>query len=469
MRPTISTQDPADVFLALYDAIDDEPFNDQRVIQWSKRDQWVAEARAALCDSVVATGRVAPELVGPMLDDGDRGTFAALLGLDDALTRADVRYGTPGETHEMYEWAIRQINQGYLNSDPADGLLLYRLVDPPRPKSLPTRASAFGLIRVPPAIIEAFNISYERLPTAFDVSWEPPSHESGSDVFVGCAAMIDNYDELAFTVRDEDGHRRYRVGPRTAPLETRIRAVLEALDSSGATIAVLPEATLSDELLEVWKRTLRDVPAPWDSNLTWIVAGSGPVGGSDPPFNRSVMLLRHEGHELFTYDKQYDFTLTESQVQEWRLEPHLGKGKACEDIHRGGCILVRETRLGRIAVLICEDLTRITDAGTALEHLGVSHVFVPIFSTPINDDTWERWAGKAVVDHVGASVVIANSLAVGRASEPKEALGICSAVVPPEDTGSQRRPPNICVKKAWLPDEVRLLAVPAPGVKRFTD
>jgi hypothetical protein len=280
--------------------------------------------------------------------------------------------------------------------------------------------------------------------------------------------MVHSYDELEMTVRSDDDTRRYRIGPRTEPLRARVREVLEALDDSGASIGMLPEATLSDELLAVWRQVLSDTPPEWDATLHWILVGTGPVGGSEPPHNRAVMLLRDGGHPIVHYDKHHDFTLSAAQIERWKLESRLGAGKAAEDICRGTRLVIRESSLGRFAILICEDVTRLTDVGAALAHFGVSHVFAPIFSAPIEDRTWDSRAGRDVVKHLGASVVVSNSLAVGRAIDPAGRLGICSVAVPPSDAEEEWRPIDVHVGKAAHPAEVVLLAVPPGEIKRFS-
>jgi predicted amidohydrolase len=464
----ISTEDPADLFLELYDEIGDGPFDDQRALRWRRSDGWVRRTAELICAEVMRTGRASRELVEPAVAEGGRGVFAVLMGLDSALMHADVMYGTAAETGEMYDWLLRHVTTGRLNSRVEDGLLLFRLSSAPRPRALPTRTTAFHVLRVPAAIVETHKIDFDRLPTAFDIPFQAPEPDGRPRVNVGCAPMLAGYDELEISARDDDGVRRYRLCPRTEPLKARVRSILEALDRSGATIGVLPEATLSDELLGAWKEALREQLAPWDSNLSWILVGSGPVGGGDPPFNRAVLLSRDGGHEVLCYDKHFDFTLSPDQLRRWRLDELIGDTLACEDIHRGDQILVRECSLGRLAVLICEDLTRLAVVGAALGHLGVSHLLVPIFAAPIRRQSWDAWASRAVVSQIGASVVVSNSLAVGRAMQRQGALGTCSSAVVPEDAGDEWKDIELNVRKCAHPEDVVLLEIPAVNIKKYT-
>lgn len=463
----ITSEDPADLFLELYDAIDDAPFNDQRALTWRRSDGWVRGTAELICANVMRSGRASRELIEPVLVEGERGIFAAMMGLDAALIHADPIYGTPAETGEMYDWLLRHHTTGRLNSSIEDGLLLFRLAGPPRPQGLPARTTAFHLLRVPPAIVGAYKIDFGRLPLAFDLPYQTPPRNDRARIKVGCAPMLAGYDEMEISARQQDGVSRYQIRPRTEPLKARIRPILDALDHSGATIGILPEATLSDELLATWKAALRERPAPWDSPLTWILVGTGPVGGEDPPFNRAVLLSR-DGHEILSYNKHFDFTLTAAQLNRWALTELIGETLACEDIRRGDRLVVRECALGRLAILICEDLTRLTDTGAALAQLGVSHVLVPIFSPPIRRSSWDSCASGAAVSQIGAvAIVVANSLAVGRAMGLQGALGTCSSAILPEDASDEWKQVVREVRKCAHPETVLLLEIPATELTKY--
>lgn len=284
----VDTEDPADLFMALYDQIGDDPWTTHRVGAWLRRDPWVQEASEGVCRDILRNGRVDRDLIAAIVADGPRGVFAVLKGLDDAFVHANVRLSTTGDTRAMYEWAIREFSVGYLNSDPRDGLLLFRLAAPPRPEGLPARATTFGVVRVPPEVSKLYNVDYSRIRREFDLPFEPRSGQPGRQIQCGCVAMLGDYADMCIDIREEDGDRRYRVGPRADRLRERVRRVLKALDESGVTIGILPEAALSDELLDVWKTTLKANPAAWDGNLQWILVGTGPVGGNEPPLTRNV-------------------------------------------------------------------------------------------------------------------------------------------------------------------------------------
>lgn len=206
-------------------------------------------------------------------------------------------------------------------------------------------------------------------------------------------------------------------------------------------------------------------PAPDDGRLQWLLVGTGPVGGGDPPANRGVLLMREGGHEILRYDKQFDFTLTPEIIRKWRLEA-LGPGPTLEDIRPGGKVVIREGALGRVAIVICEDLSRPCEL---LGQFGVSHLFVPVFSAPLRIGSWERWAADRHVDEFGGSVIVANSLAVGRAQELAGKLGTCVCIMPTDEDRAEYRKSHPTIGAADAPDEVVLLWVDGGAVTRYED
>ncbi|MFD0852543.1 hypothetical protein ACFQ07_09930, partial [Actinomadura adrarensis] len=69
--------------------------------------------------------------------------------------------------------------------------------------------------------------------------------------------------------------------------------------------------------------------------------------------------------------------------------------------------------LGRLAVLICEDLSRSLGWERELLSCGVSHLLVPIFSKPILRYRWEQQAAERQIAALGSWVTVSNSLVVG--------------------------------------------------------
>ncbi len=460
------TEHPGDLFVALYDALGDEPFRTQQVGAWRK-DDWVNKTAEEVEAEVVESGCAPRQMVDQILRRGPIGTFALLQGLDFALEHVDARHSDADQVGHLYGVLAHYLDTGRLNTRLKDGLLLFRLASPGRPTTLPDRSQYFGVVRVPPELLSI--VDYDVVKTHWDLQIEAATADRDPWARVACVPMIDGYHELEIVRREDGPDRFYRITPRTAPLAARIPTVLDRLDRSGAVIAILPEVSLSDELLDAWKEALRSKPRPAGCRLRWLIVGSGPVGGSEPPFNRAVMLLRQGGHEILTYDKHFDFTLSARQVARWRLEQALGPGPRMEDITRGNSFVVRECALGRVAILICEDLGRIVQCSPALATFGVTHLLVPVFSAPLAPRSWENRSGREIVEHLGAAVVVVNSRAVGRAMGIRDPMRVCASVAPMDDDRSEYQLGKPKLRRTSRPDAVLTLEVPPGEIKRYQD
>jgi predicted amidohydrolase len=244
--------------------------------------------------------------------------------------------------------------------------------------------------------------------------------EREAGLSIVCVPAITDAQELEWDAYDRGGERFFRTRlSESSRMRDHVRRLLDDLDLSGAMIALLPELALDTALLNEWKEAVLDgAYPPSESQLKWIVAGTGDVSGGDRPVNRCVVLDRITGEEVLTQDKIFPFVLTNAQLDEWKLADLLGEADIEEDIDPGQRIAVLESRLGRVVVLICEDLARLVDLGSALRAHGISHVFSPVFSNETKPHHWEHVKAKEYVNEVGALVVVANSLVVSKRMTP---------------------------------------------------
>lgn len=291
-----------------------------------------------------------------------------------------------------------------------------------------------NVVRVP----EPVWLGIEPLGHAFrDCDFQPRERRSGIDV--GCAPIIEDLDELEFEVTVSAG---YRIKPRTSTAQrTRIRAVVEQLEAKKVQLAVMPELTLNDELVEQWQETLR---AKGPGRLRWAVIGTGPVmtgeapGAPEPesPFNRAVVVEGATGRVLLCQDKRFRFSLKREVRERYELETpdrlESARDVLQEDITTAARTKVVETAIGRVAVLICEDFGRVEEAGPALFQAGVSLVLVPIFSKEILKYRWEERAADRYHGAANAGAVVSDILAIARA---RQAAGEME-----EDPGDSNQP-----------------------------
>jgi len=407
--------DPADLFVTLYDALPDGLFDGWTVTGWSS-DPDVLRQATGLSETVLERGELPPETTEEIIArHGHRGRFTLLLGLDIALAHANP-YGPYHGSPAMTAVLVRYLTEGRFNSEATDGALLPRCAYPGRPRGRRAKDEFFGVHRVPPEYWDG--VEHEVLPAVHDAHFP-----KDRPVTVGCVPLLETFDDIDISFEKRFGVTVYRLRPVDSPgLRTRIKTVLRRLDEAGAQIAVLPEASLDDTLLEHWKEAAFDTAGrDRDAHpLRYLLLGSGPLGSTEPPPNRAVLLDRWTGRELLVQDKLSGFTLDARQMREWRLPHAPAEGVADEYITPGSAVRVLDCSLGRLAVMICEDLSRSITWDRELRSCGVSHLFVPIFSKPILPFRWEQQGAERQITLLGSWVAVSNSLAVGAAIPESE-------------------------------------------------
>ncbi|MFB4307126.1 hypothetical protein [Actinomadura sp. GTD37] len=410
MAAAVYPAEPADLFVRLYDAISDDVFQDWTATHWYE-DERVRRRANDIAEIVLERGVLDPGTTERIVAGrGDLGRFTILLGLDTALAHASP-YAPCYDAPALAAVLVAYLTEGKYNGPGTTGALLPRCAFPGRPRGLRSKAEFFGVHRVPQAEWEL--LDHAILPAVHD-----PHFSRDEPVAVGCAPVLETYDDVEIEFGELDGAAVYRIRPMdSSGLRSRIKAIVRRLDESGAQLAVMPEASLSDSLLEHWKEVAFDTAARDRDRrpLRFILLGSGPVGGGDPPPNRAVLLDRWTGRELLVQDKMSGFTLDAPQMRLWRLPDAPDAGTAAEHIRPGRRIGVLDSSLGRLAVLICEDLGRSIRWDRELLACGVSHLLVPIFSKPILEYRWEEQGAERQIAELGAWVTVSNSLAVGAA------------------------------------------------------
>ncbi|MWK37345.1 hypothetical protein GEV43_26925 [Actinomadura sp. J1-007] len=410
MAATAYPAEPTDLFVLLYDALPDALFRGWTATEWHD-DPQVRRQAGEISEIVLDTGVLDPAVTARHVEEkGDLGRFTVLLGLDIALAHVNP-YGPYHDAPALTGALVNYLTDGRFNGPGTQGALLPRCAFPGRPLGRRTKAEFFGLHRIPPDEWE--RIDHSVLPAVND-----PHFTRDQPVTVGCAPVLESFDDIEIDFERRHGMTVYRLRPMDSVMvRTRIKAIIRRLDESGAQLAVMPELSLSDSLLEHWKEVAFDT-ADRDRDrrpLRFILLGTGPLGTTDPPPNRAVLLDRWTGQELLVQDKLSGFTLDAAQMRLWRLPDAPAAGTAEEYATPGSKISLLDSSLGRLAVLICEDLSRSIGWERELLSCGVSHLLVPIFSKPILEHRWEQQGAERQVGSLGTWVTVANSLVVGTA------------------------------------------------------
>ncbi|WP_433476428.1 hypothetical protein ACQPZP_04855 [Spirillospora sp. CA-142024] len=410
--------DPADLFAMLYDSLPDAIFRDWTATSWYD-DQEVRRKANEIAETVLESGVLDPDVTDAFLTErGDLGRFTILLGLDDALAHASP-YSTYFNSRALAKPLVNYLTDGTLTGPATPGALLPRCAFPGRPHGRRSKAEFFGVHRIPQA-------EWERIDHTILSAVHDPHFNRDEPIAVGCAPVLETYDDLEIDFAERDGITVYGMRPmNSAGIRSRIKVIIRRLDESGAQLAVMPQSSLSDALLEHWKEVAFDTAGSDRERhpLRFLLVGSGPLGPSDPPPNRAVLIDRWTGQELLVQDKLSGFPLDAAQMQLWRL-PGAPPDKAAEEYSAPGSrISVLDSSLGRLAVLITEDLSRSTEWERELQSCGVSHLLVPSFSKPILPYRWEQQGAERQVAALGTWVTVSNSLAVSAAIPEEELPG----------------------------------------------
>ncbi|MBB5816922.1 hypothetical protein [Streptomyces collinus] len=351
--------------------------------------------------------------------------FGVLLGLHQVLLDAD-RERDDLSTQRRKVLRGRLTRTGRLNTKSTKGALVYARTMCGRPDRVRYQLDEFlpVLRRIPENEWKLMQVRHAKAVLDLDASRakDIPETEPTAPLLIAQLPFLADKDDLDWGPEGED---RYRVAPRTDRLRGHIKAALAELDDSKAHLGILPEASLNDDLLAIWRDVMVNGRRPSGSRLTWILVGTGPVKSVGPPPcvpdippNRAVLLHRRTGRELLAQDKQFGFTLDADRQQEYDLRDpsrcDLGGVTRGEWIAEGEKLNILESHSGRYAILICEDVGRLLKTGHTLAVAGVSHVLVPVLAAAMHKKGWSGRAAEELARDAGAAVAVSNGLAIHR-------------------------------------------------------
>jgi len=409
--------EPGDAFAEAYDRLSAENPVSGELQKWSN-DVSMTTAHRDARDQITRTGQVDPAIIAAADPVQLLGILSAL---DWTLQRGTpVSFATDPLAMKLRGQFLRT---GKFNSTP-DGAVLPRYVEAGRP-----RATAEALDEV----FHTVRVSASTWRRCTQVNLLATTDQR-YDVTVPADGLV-TVAQIPFAAPGEikmahettaAGVDIYTCTPNTA-LAGRVTKTLEAFRNSGANIALVPEATLTDSILAEWQAACS--PGGPD----WILVGTGNVSGAHPGAsapapgvvtasgitlgpNRAVLLDGRTGDVIAAQDKRHGFTI----LPEYRASYGLGSAPEVildEGMIQGKKLTVIESRVGRVAILVCEDLDHLTQDGAMLRELGVSLVLTPLVAPPIVAYRWQHQASNSLAKDIGSTVITINSLALGRDEE----------------------------------------------------
>jgi predicted amidohydrolase len=186
--------------------------------------------------------------------------------------------------------------------------------------------------------------------------------------------------------------------------------VIRQLCEEGCHLIALPEMVMHEKTLATLKDVVREHGA--QSSLALVLAGTCRVERPDgkPPYNEAVV-LDHTGAEILRQRKLSRWNLDAGQCERYDFELPVGEDRLREFISPGEELVVLEQpHLGRLAVLVCEDLGRSEPGRWIRANLLLDLQFMPVLDGSLNPERWNtKAAGEAAVAG-RCRVVVANSL-----------------------------------------------------------
>lgn len=436
--------DAADLFCALFDDFEETRLDPLEAHEWMT-DEQVQDITSITEGQVIGTGMLDEEEVRASIEraeDPDRRRFAYLQGIDNALLHAHPHTGTH-DTAGLNAVARRYVRTGRFNTDSTPGALLPRFAFPRDSTPAETLGDTMtAVVRVPSLTWD--NTDHTTIRNRSD--FHRCHRERG--LLFGCVPLLDRLDALEWQRLEVGGDAFFRSEVISCEeIHRRIVTVLRRLDEQGAMVGVIPELCASEQVIEWWKDAVVSNRPPRESNLRWILIGTGPTHEEGrSPANTAVLMDRLTGEILTTQDKMHPFTLTDEQIEAWGLKKHVGTGQTTEDITPGRRLMIAESALGRVVMLICEDLAHTIEAGGVMLAHGTSLALCPVFSDEIEEHHWEHNKAKEYADQIGTQVVVSNSRMIG-CNQGESTFG----------TALAHSPHDLVVGKTSAADEVVLL------------
>ena len=373
------------------------------------------EEVAAVTAEVVRTGRCAVPANGADAVS-QREMLATASGIDRAFAEIHPRTGSRLSPAGLRDARARHSRFGRYNDQADAYLVLPRLAHPERDEQAPDRLDLlFGSLLL---VDQAFANRARHVPIPLSSRVDHESRARG--LVVSCVPFLDDPDEVEWGYPVKDGLAYYSIEVRDTPaLSERATSVGRALAVAETDLVVMPEATNSDTLQDHWTTTAAQAVAD-GAPLRWVFAGTGDLHGPDHPgantrVNEGWLFDAATGDVLIRARKGHRFDVTAELVSKgYPLVGAPPEPLLREDIHVGSQPVIAEMGSIRLAILICEDLARLEDLLSVTFAFGVSHVLAPVFSKPTAPHRWEQAKGSAHAEGCGTTVVVANSLLLGR-------------------------------------------------------
>lgn len=314
---------------------------------------------------------------------------------------------------------------GRFNSDVADGQLILRpgLFDrsvnirevTPLRETFDVADLFHTLLLLPPTLAaecphgedgeRPVSLAFHRVAEVAD---QCPSDPDWAPV-VGVVPLALAEDDLAIRTFSQDGADWYAAVP--GDLGARAASAIDALAAEGATIVVFPEVTADPATLDAIKAAVRRHAV--DGPLRYVLVGVRRDGEEGGKPRSTAVLLDRMGAEIFCQTKLHCWDLDADQCRSYDVRGPDGRllDEAKEFIAPGdGVTIVELPNMGRLAVMICEDLGREQPAAWLCRAKLLDWIVTPVMDAGLTEERWQAQAGDESSRAGSCRVVVANSM-----------------------------------------------------------
>jgi len=256
---------------------------------------------------------------------------------------------------------------------------------------------------------------------------------------VGLAPIAEDKDDLRFEP-SKRGKRAYLdTLPGAVDLPDRMGVAVTSLLDDGAGIIVLPELVTGPGVADTLSGTLRARGSTGTPAL--VLAGTGATvavhPGSNRPYNEAV-LMSAGGRILARQRKLHVFNMDKGRMKACGIAPAPGceTRNHLEDAAPGGELLVCDLHgLGRVMVLICEDLQQQTPGGDVALVVRPDWILTPVLDISQTEGRWTHARAIEIGRKTQSRVIVSCSATLGvrmakaermdEVTQPYVNIGIC--------------------------------------------
>lgn len=242
-------------------------------------------------------------------------------------------------------------------------------------------------------------------PSRFDLPADRAMH-------VGLAPIAQDPDDLQFRTAERGGSVYLDTLPAAPLLSKRIDETVCAMLDAGAGLVVLPELiTAPSAVASLQGRLNARLGAPTPA---LILAGTGPSGTPSPggrPYNEAV-LMTADGRVLSIQRKLHLFRMDAGRMKDCGIAREAGYDDRnhLEDAAAGTELVVLDLHgLGRVMVLICEDLQQQTPGGDIALAIRPDWILTPVLDISQAVGRWTHARAIEVGRKTGSRIVVSCS------------------------------------------------------------